>query len=149
MRNALLFCLLFFGGGGQRSISPVPETAVAIAIKIKADDSPLTPGTVILVRRTEFYLAEPTASVLSKPLAAGVSPTASRFMVRAWKEGDYGYTRIVVYAAVSDGRSRTGEIETPIATSVMRVGQSNTITETGAWKAAPVLVSALPGSVLH
>jgi hypothetical protein len=143
---ALVVLALLLPLGSASAPMAQSNAAAGVVLSDKTDASPAR-GNVFLVRRAEFYLADPVVSVLARPMDARVIPIASKFSVRGWWDRDQ--VRVVVYAVISDRQSPTGEIETPIATRLLKVGQPAEIGETEAWKAAHVFVNVIPGSALH
>jgi hypothetical protein len=99
------------------------------------------PTAFLEITESGFYLGEPSVGVRAEPaIGSASSPSASRFTVRAWREGDQ--TRIVVYAVVRSETAR--DVETPIATydwpSVHPRVTALVVGETSQWGAAPIVL---------
>ena len=100
-----------------------------------SQDQPGGLNVILGLKQTMFYLGDPSVSVPAIG-RAGVTPTASRFTVRAWQEGDTA--RVVIYASVL---SATGsDLEVVIGTYSLRTGGTVRVTETEKFGASPVVL---------
>ena len=109
------------------------KTIVLVSQKRTGDFNAFLP-----LNRTEFYLTGPSVGVPAERVPGGPTPSASRFIVRAWREGQKA--RILVSAKRADARAPTGETETPIATFILAFGEQVEVAETEPWGAARIVV---------
>ena len=127
MINALSVCLVVISSVGIASSQAAQEDRSILLSQDRAGGM----NVVLGLNQDTFYLGGPAVSVPAESLP-GTSLLASRFAIRAWREGDLA--RVVVYAVV------LGDIEVPIATHLLRHGSNIRVTETGKWGAAPVVL---------
>lgn len=100
-----------------------------------------TEGAAVWAQRTHpYWTGAPSASVQALPLKGTVTPTATSFRLRTWKED--GQARVVVFAVTRDESAPNGERETQIATFLLGDGASKVVTETAKYQAAPITVRA-------
>jgi len=139
MRRALAVCLVVLGTVPAISGQSAPTGPTHVLVSY---DYSGAPAAVLEVTKSAFYLGEPSVGVRAEPaIGSASSPSASRFTVRAWREGDQ--TRIVVYAVVRN-ETAARDIETPIAIydwpSVHPRVTALVVGETSQWGAAPIVL---------
>jgi len=144
MRNLFAVLPLLLINAFQSTLPTTSAPAQAPAITLRNARSTEQPGrgAVFLVWPSGFYLQTPMLSVAANPLVAGVEPVAQKFNARAWREGNK--TRVIVYAIVLDRRSPDGELEKPLATFWINLGQQVEVAETEKWGAEHVIVTGIP-----
>ena len=139
MRRALGVCLVVLATVPAVFGQSASSGATHVLVSQEYNDGK---AAILEITKSAFYLGEPSVGVRAeRAIGSTSSPGASRFTVRAWREGDQ--IQIVVYAVVKN-ETTARDVETPIAIyewpSVFPRVTALVVAETSQWGAAPIVL---------